>query len=92
MDDKKGAPLYMYRHLIGGRSLVSACRLDVMTPGDMDEAVKLHDRITRGLSPEIFVPTGPDDLARLVGGEGVSVGVWSEEKLICMRAVMTDAL
>jgi hypothetical protein len=92
MDRKKGASLFIYRHLIGGRSLVSPCRLGVMTPEDMDEAVKLHDRVTRGLSPEIFVPTGPADLKRLVGGDGVSVGVWSEEKLICMRAVMTDAL
>jgi hypothetical protein len=58
----------------------------------MDEAEKLHDRVTRGLSPEIFVPTGPSDLERLVGGEGISVGVWSGEKLICMRAVATDAL
>jgi hypothetical protein len=91
MDGKRGSPLFMYRHLIGGRSLVSQCRLDVMTRGDMDEAVKLHDRVTRGLSPEIFVPTGPSDLERLVVGEGVSVGVWSEEKLICMRAVMTGA-
>jgi hypothetical protein len=78
--------------MIGGRSLVSPCRLDVMTRGDMDEAMKLHGRVTRGLSPEIFVPTGPEDLERLVGGEGVSVGVWSEGKLICMRAVMTGAL
>ncbi|MDR0765196.1 MAG: hypothetical protein LBE65_06385 [Synergistaceae bacterium] len=91
MDGKRGSPLFMYRHLIGGRFLISPCRLDVMTPGDMDEALKLHDRVTHGLSPEIFVPTGPDDLERLVGGEGISVGVWSGGKLICMRAVMTDA-
>jgi hypothetical protein len=92
MDDKRGTPLFIYRHLIGGRSLISPCRLDVVTLGDMDEVVKLHNRVTRGLSPEIFVPTCPRDLERLIGGEGVSVGVWSEEKLICMRAVMTDAL
>jgi hypothetical protein len=63
-----------------------------MSPGDIDEVLKLHDRVTRGLSPEIYVPTSPADLERLVGSDGVSVGVWSKEKLICMRAVMTDSL
>jgi hypothetical protein len=82
---------YMYRRLIGGRAQIVPCRTALMTSGDMEEAVKLHYRVTRGLSPEIFAPTSEHDIGRLVGGEGVSLGVWFDERLICMRAVIVDS-
>jgi hypothetical protein len=61
-----------------------------MSPGDIDAAASLHRRVTKGLSREIYVPTEERDLTRLLGGDGVSLGVWFEERLICMRAVTTN--
>ncbi|MDR1137424.1 MAG: hypothetical protein LBK91_03790, partial [Synergistaceae bacterium] len=87
---EKGNSLYMYRHLIGGRAQVVSCKTGFMTSSDMEEAVKLHCRVTHGLSPEIFAPTSESDLGRLVGGDGLSFGVWFEKRLICMRAVVID--
>ena len=83
--------LYMCRHLIAGRSQVVPCEIRRLGPGDIDEVLRLHHRVTRGLSHEIYVPTGDEDLWRLVNGEGISLGVWFEDRLICMRAVVTDA-
>ncbi|MDR1650765.1 MAG: hypothetical protein LBR87_03165, partial [Synergistaceae bacterium] len=66
------------------------CEMGRMTPDDLDEALKLHARVTRGLSMEIFVQTPEDDMRRLLGDDGVSLGVWFENRLVCMRALMTD--
>ncbi|MDR2780199.1 MAG: hypothetical protein LBB28_03655 [Synergistaceae bacterium] len=87
---RNGNSLYMYRRLIGGRAQIVPCKTSFMTSGDIEEAVKLHRRVTSGLSPEIFAPTGERDIERLVGGDGVSFGVWFEKRLICMRAVIVD--
>jgi hypothetical protein len=62
-----------------------------MSCPDFDEASRLHRKISLGLGPEIFVPTTDEELERLLTGKGVSVGVWHDDKLICMRAVITDA-
>lgn len=81
--------LYLYRHTYSGRSEVVRCMTSLMTPEDIDEAEKFHRRITRGLSRDIFVPTGKPDLDRLLGDEGIALGIWFEKKLICMRAIVT---
>jgi len=83
--------LYMCRHLIGGRSQIVSCEIGKMSHCDMEEAVKLHYRVTKGLSHEIFAPTPERDLRRLMTDEGISLGVWFENRLICMRAVVTAA-
>ena len=90
-EDKKTVrnPLYLRRHLIAGRYQVARCEIGIMTPDDYDEAVKLHRRVAKGLSYEIYVPTGNTDVMRLLDGEGISVGVWFEGRLICMRGVVT---
>jgi len=81
--------LYLRRHLIAGRYQVVPCEIGRMTTDDYDEAVKLHSRVARGMSYEIFVPTSKRDIKRLLGKEGISVGVWFEGRLISMRAVVT---
>jgi hypothetical protein len=86
--DKKDISLY--RHMIGGRSQVVKCRIGLMGSSDLEEAIKLHCRVTRGLSREIYVPTTDGELENILNGEGVSLGVWFEDRLICMRAVITD--
>jgi hypothetical protein len=62
-----------------------------MSYQDFDVASRLHRKIALGLGPEIFVPTTDEELEWLLTGKGMSVGVWQEGKLICMRAVRTDA-
>jgi hypothetical protein len=61
-----------------------------VTPGDIGEALSLHHRVTDGLSREIFVPTPDENMRRLVRGDGISVGVWHEGRMVCMRAVVTE--
>jgi hypothetical protein len=89
--ERNGSFFYIYRRLIGGRAQIVPCKTAFMTSCDTEEAVKLHYRVTRGLSPEIFAPTSERDIERLVGGDGVSFGVWFEKRLICMRAVIIDS-
>lgn len=81
--------LYLYRHMKNGRSEIVCCMMSLMTPDDADEAEKLHRRVTRGLSQEIFVPTSQADTVRLLGDEGIAFGIWYEKKLICMRTIIT---
>ena len=82
--------LYLSRHLIAGRSQVVQCEIGVMTPDDYDEAVKLHGRVAQGMSRELFVPTSEEDIMRLLDRDGISLGVWFEDRLICMRAIVTN--
>ncbi|MCL2684676.1 MAG: hypothetical protein FWE55_05480 [Synergistaceae bacterium] len=90
-ENKKGRKtVYLCRHLIAGRSQVVQCEIDRMKPDDYDEAVKLHNRATKGLSCEIFVQTPEKDMRRLLGRGGISLGVWFDGRLICMRAIVTD--
>jgi hypothetical protein len=46
--------------------------------------------VTKGLSREIFAPTPYGELLRLLGDDGMSLGVWFGDRLICMRAVVTE--
>jgi hypothetical protein len=62
-----------------------------MSPSDFDEANRLQKRVALGLGPEIFVPTTEEELERLLGDDGLSIGVWHEKRLVCMRAVQTDS-
>jgi len=90
-DQKTGRNIiYLCRHLIAGRYQIVPCEIGVMTPGDYHEAIKLHGRVARGLSYEIYVPTSKRDIRRLLGKEGISIGVWFDGRLISMRAVVTD--
>ena len=82
--------LYLFRHMIGGRSQVVPCEIGRMTGDDYDEAAKLHRRVARGMSRELFVPTKERDIMRLLQNEGISIGVWFEDRLICMRAIVTS--
>jgi hypothetical protein len=86
--DKK--EISLYRHMIGGRSQMVKCGIGFMGPSDLEEAIKLHCRVTRGLSREIYAPTTDEELELILNGEGMSLGVWFEDRLICMRAVITD--
>jgi hypothetical protein len=57
---------------------------------DFQEASMLHKRVALGLGPEIFIPTSDDELESLLGRKGLSVGVWHDRRLVCMRSVQTD--
>jgi hypothetical protein len=61
-----------------------------MYMSDLEEARRLHKKVATGLGPEIFIPTTGDELESLLGGKGLSVGVWHAGRLVCMRSVQTD--
>ncbi|MDR1916527.1 MAG: hypothetical protein LBQ58_08140 [Synergistaceae bacterium] len=69
---------------------MARCQIGLMTMPDLEEAKNLHERVTKGLSREIYIPTSDEDMERLLGYEGIALGVWFQERLICMRAVATD--
>ena len=85
----KRRTLFLYRHTHNGRSEIVPCMMSLMVRDDIDEADRLHRRVTRGLSREIFAPTDREDLERLIGNEGIALGIWYNKKLICMRAIVT---
>ncbi|MDR0647840.1 MAG: hypothetical protein LBF92_00685 [Synergistaceae bacterium] len=85
-----GKPIYIYRHAHDGQMRIIPCRLSLMSISDFDEAIRLHKKVSMDLGPEVFVPTSHEELAMLLGGKGVSIGVWHEDRLISMRAVQTD--
>lgn len=89
MMDSNGRRIFLYRHTRNGRSQVVPCTVSFMTMSDLPEAERLHYDATNGLSREIFMPTPTEDLVRLLGDEGFSLGVWFEGKLISMRSVVT---
>lgn len=86
-DQYREKRVYLYRHGYSGRSVVVPCRLALLGPEHFVEAERLHFDATRGLGPEIFVPTDREDLQRLLTADGISIGVWYEDELVCMRAV-----
>ncbi|MDR3279042.1 MAG: hypothetical protein LBT23_00880 [Synergistaceae bacterium] len=90
MSTRERRGLFLFRHLIGGRTQVVKCELGRMDTDDIGEALRLHYNVTKGLSREIFAPTSDEDMARLLGNDGISLGVWFEDRLICMRALMTN--
>ena len=82
--------IFLYRHTSYGRSQIVPCNISRMTLADHREAERLHIDVTRGLSPEVFSPTPPEDLIRLLGDEGIALGVWYGPRLVSMRAIQTD--
>ena len=91
MKDSVKKPIYIYRYTHNGRTQVIPCTVSLMSLSDLDEAVRLHKKVSLGLGPEIFVATTDEELEMLLGDKGISVGVWHEGRLISMRAVQTDA-
>jgi hypothetical protein len=86
---KEKRMIYLYRHTRHGRSSIVPCTMRLMSAEDFDDARALHRSVTKGLSRDIFAPTPDEDLVRLLAGEGISLGVWHEAQLICMRAIVT---
>lgn len=90
MFDVERKTIFLYRHTRYGRSQIVPCEIATMTIADHREAERLHHEVTHGLSPEIFSPTPPEDLVRLLGTEGIALGVWYGPRLVSMRAIQTD--
>ncbi|MDR1943928.1 MAG: hypothetical protein LBQ19_03815 [Synergistaceae bacterium] len=89
MQDFGKKPIYLYRHMHNGRTQIVPCTMSMMSMSDYGDAVRLHKKVAQGLGPEIYVPTTEEELERLLRDEGLSVGVWHENRLICMRSVQT---
>ena len=77
--------VYVRRHRPDGSMMVVPCVMSLLSPDDFEDAVRLHDEVAHGLSMDIFVPSAPDEIQRYLGGEGLSVGIKHEGRLICLR-------
>lgn len=83
--------LYLHRHIHGRRSQLVPCRITTMTRRNAAEAVNLHNRVANGLSRKIYIPSDDETIVRYLGDDGVAVGVWFEDKLICLRTAQTGS-
>lgn len=83
--------VYVRRHRPDGSMMVVPCVMSLLSPDDFEDAVRLHDEVAHGLSMDIFVPSAPDEIQRYLGGEGLSVGIKHEGRLICLRTAITGA-
>ena len=83
--------VYVRRHRPDGSMMVVPCVMSLLSPDDFEDAVRLHDEVAHGLSMDIFVPSTPDEIQRYLGGEGLSVGIKHEGRLICLRTAITGA-
>lgn len=90
MHDFERKTIFLYQHTRSGRSHIVPCETGLMTIADHREAERLHLEVSRGISPDIFAPTSPEDLVRLLGPDGVAAGVWHANRLVAMRAIQTD--
>ncbi len=82
--------LFVERSMPDGRALTVPCTIEVLSKKDEGISIKLHNEVAHGLSRDIFVASSEDDLKRFVSEEGLSVGVRYENRLICLRTLVTS--
>ena len=82
--------LFVERHMPDGRALTVPCTIEVLSKKDEDISIKLHNDVANGLSREIFVPSTNSELKRFFSDDGLAVGARYEDRLICLRTVVTS--
>ncbi|MDL2297807.1 hypothetical protein LJC40_01485 [Synergistaceae bacterium OttesenSCG-928-D05] len=83
--------IYLHRLLGGGKSQLVPCTMEILAPEHVEQSVALHDRVARGLSGDIYLPSDREDIVRYLTDDGITIGVWFEDRLICARTVKTGA-
>ncbi|MEG1912914.1 MAG: hypothetical protein RRY12_03465 [Cloacibacillus sp.] len=90
-NDRQGRMIYITRHFQDGGAELVPCRMERVGPEHLDEAVRLHDTVSHGLSYEIFAASPHEEIKRFLGPEGYAVGVFYENRLIALRTIkMSD--
>ncbi len=90
MDEKtyKGI-ISVRRTLDDGRTMIVPCIFAILDMSDLKDIVRLQGEISEDLSQDIFARTSPEDVARFLGDEGITIGVACNGRLICARTVKT---
>lgn len=82
--------VYARHRLSGGRALTAPCRLTLLGEADIPEVLRMYDSVVHGLDPDIFARSQPEELERVLLGDGVMVGVLFGKRIICLRSLITD--
>lgn len=83
--------LFFQKHSHKGRTQVVPCTMSFLGPQHLEQSVALHNRIVNNLGNEIFIPTEEKEIKKYhTTGLGFALGVWHEDKLICVRTIKTD--
>ena len=82
--------LYVQRHLPDWSTVTVPCTIEVLAEEDLDNSIRLHNEVARGLSPRIFVASSPDDIRRVFLSDGLAIGARFEDRMICVRTTVTS--
>lgn len=82
--------IFLHRHLPGGRAQLVSCTMGLLGPDDAEQSIALQDRVAKGLSGDIYLPSEESDIVRYLNGDGITIGVWFEDRLVCARTIKTN--
>lgn len=85
-----GMNIYIRRLLSNGRAETVPCSIEILSAGDLPEAVRMYESEVHGLEPELFARITPAQLAATIRSEGIMVGVRYRKRLVCLRSVLTQ--
>lgn len=82
---------FFQKHSHKGRTQVVPCTMSFLGPQHAEQSIDLHNRIVNSLGNDIFIPTDEEETKRYhQTDQGFAVGIWHEDKLICVRTTKTD--
>lgn len=81
---------FLLRHSYRGKIQVVPCTMSILKPAHAEDSICLHDRVAKGLTRDIYVPSSADDIRRFLTSDGFTIGIWHHDKLVCARTVTTD--
>lgn len=91
VDYNGGHSIFLQRHSYSGKTHVVPCTVSLLKPEDAEQSIGLHNRVANGLGRDIFIPSDESAIRRCLTKDGLTIGVWYQDRLICARTVITDA-
>lgn len=91
LSDKNGSfKIFIRRHNADGSAKLEECRVYRLRAEETNEAAALHDKVAKGVSGKIFVPSPYSEIKRFLGEDGLAVGIRSGDDLIALRTLRLD--
>lgn len=87
---EKECAIFLQRHSHKGKTQVVPCTMSILKPKHAEDSIRLHKLVANGLSPDIFVPSGTEEISRYLTADGFTIGIWHNDKLVCARTVRMD--
>lgn len=82
--------IFLQRHSYSGKTHVVPCTVSLLKPEDAEQSICLHNRVASGLGKDIFIPSEESAIRRCLSKDGITIGVWYQDRLVCSRTVITD--